>query len=149
MAMDTKTKIIGLLFDKALIKVIVLILLEIILANLWNYLPKTSFIQTILIIANSIIIIYLFVILIYISKQSFTYLMNPKNLKALLIAYVLFVFTILFLFSTLYQLVEITKMGYLKYGECTNNFDSSMVSLDSTISHEFFYFSAITFFTVG
>ncbi len=55
----------------------------------------------------------------------------------------------LLIFSTIYNVVDLTEMGYIKYGTCSDNFSRSMLETDPTISRDFFYFSAMTFFGVG
>ncbi|MFH1471256.1 MAG: potassium channel family protein, partial [Candidatus Micrarchaeota archaeon] len=91
----------------------------------------------------------LLLIVAHFARRAMDYLMNPKNLWALIAAYTFFVFTVLLISSTIYNLVEVSGLGYIKYGICTENFDQSMILTDKNISRDFFYFSAITFFTVG
>jgi hypothetical protein len=64
---------------------------------------------------------------------------------------------VIFISSILYNFVDLSHLGYIQYGNCNGQFNPSLInppanstaSYNSFISKDFFYFSAITFFTVG
>lgn len=49
----------------------------------------------------------------------------------------------------MYDLSDNLGKGYLTYGTCSDTFIPESAVNASQISHEYFYFSAVTFFTVG
>lgn len=87
--------------------------------------------------------------IIFILKHSLKHLFSASNLWTILISYLVFIFFVLFLFSSSYSYLEYMEKGYLTYGQCSSNFSNSMISSDSMKSNNYFYFAAITFFTVG
>lgn len=87
--------------------------------------------------------------IIYVVRRSILNLMSSKSLPILVGSYALVILALLLIFSTLFNFAELTGVGYLKYGNCQSNFNSDMISSDHNLSQNFFYFTAITFFTVG
>ena len=138
-----------LLFNRPILKFVVLLIVYFILNNIGSNLSEDIPIRLILNIIGIFIFIYFVAVLIFITQRTLRHLFNPRNIFTLIFTYALFILGIILLFSTLYNLVELSGTGYIKYGSCNNNFNPSMISTDSQISREFFYFSAMTYFTVG
>jgi potassium channel LctB len=138
-----------LLFNKPILKFIGLIIFYFIINSIANSVPKNFPIRIIVDIIGILIFIYFVAVLIFIIQRTVRHMFNPKNIFTLIFTYALFILGLILLFSTFYSLAEISGTGYLKYGNCTGNFNPSMISTDSGLSREFFYFSAVTYFTVG
>lgn len=52
--------------------------------------------------------------------------------------------------STLFGVVEGIKLGYLTHGPTSDEFNGDAIdSQDPNISHDYLYFSAVTFFSIG
>ncbi|MFA4953614.1 MAG: ion channel [Candidatus Pacearchaeota archaeon] len=147
--MIRESRLTKILFDKPLLKFIILILIEFVISTISNLFQKNYLPRLFFSILNILIVIYFVAIIIYVARKSYDNLMNPKNFYKLIGSYILLILVIILIFSTLYNFVELSKLGYIKYGECNGNFDPSMISSDPQISREFFYFTTMTFFTVG
>ncbi|MFA6022460.1 MAG: ion channel [Candidatus Pacearchaeota archaeon] len=89
------------------------------------------------------------IIFIYLIHRPFNQLFNAQNLTSLLLSYAIFIFGILFLISLTFMQIEHLGLGYITYGTCSDNFKPEMIANDQSISHNYFYFSAATFFTIG
>ena len=137
------------LFSRPLTKFVFLILVYIILSNILKYYPKRYEIRLPIAFVEIFIAIYFIIVMVYMIKGFVNHLLKPRNLLSLIGAYALFLFGILFIFSTIFNIIEIGKWGYIRYGGCTSNFKPEMIANDNLISRDFFYFSAVTFFTVG
>lgn len=137
------------LFEKPLKKFIILIVLQIITFFITSYFPNDAYVRGITISLNILIIVYLVSVIIHVIRKTLSSLMSPKNVWHLIGAYALLLLVLLLIISTLYNFAEITRTGYLTYGECTSGFSPLMISNDPNISRDFFYFSTMTFFTVG
>jgi potassium channel LctB len=146
---DFHLRLLHLLFDRPILKFIILALIQIILFNLSGYFPKDFFMRWFTIILTILIAIYFIAVIVHVMRRSLKHLMNPKSLISLIGAYCLFIFVILIIASILYNATELSGLGYIKYGACSSQFNSSMISSDPLISRDFFYFSAVTFFTIG
>ncbi|MFA6888086.1 MAG: potassium channel family protein [Candidatus Woesearchaeota archaeon] len=92
---------------------------------------------------------YIIFFVIYMIKKTLKSLFTAKNLLGLFISYVLFMISVIVLFSFMYSAVDTAQKGYLTYGQCSDKFEPGMVLKDSYRSTQNFYFSAITFFTIG
>lgn len=93
--------------------------------------------------------IYIGSFILHTIRKSLVSLFKAKNLFALFISYVLFIVSLLFIFSAGYDMIETTGNGYLTYGICSDDFSESMLESDNQKSDNYFYYSAVTFFTVG
>ena len=82
--------------------------------------------------------VYLLLFMAFIIRHSLKNLFSASNMWTVFLSYIIFIFCVLLLFSS----------GY-RYMECSSQFSPSMIGSDSLKSEDFFYFSAITFFTVG
>ncbi len=108
--------------------------------------PLTSFISLFSLLVLSL---YLVFFNIYLIRNMFRSLLSAKSLWSLFGSYVVFVICILLLFSSGYSTVERMGAGYLTYGQYSDQFSTDMIMKDTMRSSHYFYFSAITFFTVG
>jgi potassium channel LctB len=138
-----------LLLNRPILKFIIFTIIQFILINFSSLFPTTFPIRFIIDFLGILISIYFVLIIIYVIKNSINRLANPQNLLSLILTYALFILGILLLFSTIYSVVEISRLGYIKYGTCTDKFTPSLIDTDKDISRNFLYFSAMTFFTVG
>ncbi len=146
---DFHVRMLHLLFDRPILKFVILAAVQIVLISLSGYIPYNFFIRWITIILTILIAIYFIAVIVHLIRSSLKHLMNPKSFISLIGAYCLFIFVILVISSILYNATELSGLGYIKYGTCTPNFSPSMISSDPLISRDFFYFSAMTYFTVG
>lgn len=137
---------------------------------------KTLLITTIFVVISSIFLImlnatklFVFIIFLYslyliLQTSVFVYdsiklLLddNKKSVKKLLSAYFISIVGLILLFALAYEVVLMTNTGYLTYSQCSDNFNPESINPNSNIydskivfSHfGAFYFSAITFFSVG
>jgi len=138
-----------LLFNRPILKFIILLIVYFLLNSVISYFPKNFPIRIFFDLLGILIFIYFVAVVIFIIRRSLHQLFNPRNVISLIFAYALFILGIILLFSTLYNLVELSGTGYIKYGSCNGNFNPSMIASDPGLSREFFYFSAMTYFTVG
>ncbi len=92
---------------------------------------------------------YLIFFVVFMVKRSLKSLMTAKNIWNLFISYLLFILGVLLLFSFAYETTTDRGKGYLTYGSCSDSFNSSMIQTDPHVSKDYFYFSAVTLFTVG
>ena len=138
-----------LLFNHPLLKFLILVIFYLVLNNIQAYFSGEYGIRTIISIIGILISIYFIIVIVYIVRRSINKLINPENLFMLILTYALFILGILLLFSTIFSIIEITKMGYLKYGICSDSFNPSMIENDPQISRGFFYFASVSFFSVG
>ena len=92
---------------------------------------------------------YIAFFIVFLLRHSFKSLFSASSLWTLFIGYLAVIICILLLFSSAYLYMERMENGYLTYGQCSGKFNPSMISSDYLKSNNYFYFSAITFFTVG
>ena len=138
-----------ILFNRPILKFIIFVIIQLILIKTASYFPENYNIRGIIDFIGILISVYFILVIFYLVKIWINKLFNPKNIISLILAYALFIIGIILLFSTLYSIAEITKMGYIRYQGCSDKFDPSVIGNDPAISRDFFYFSSITFFTVG
>lgn len=91
--------------------------------------------------------IYFFFSLVHMIRMSLKRMLEPKNFRSLLEAYTLFIIGIIIAFSISFNLIDDFGVGHLTYGVCDGSVD--LGAQPDYISHDYLYFSAITFFTVG
>jgi len=82
-------------------------------------------------------------------RRGFKYLFSAKNIPKLILGYLIVILVIIYLFSQIYIISEKMNLGYLTRGECSDGYDKNMIFNDPKVSSNYFYFSAVTFFTVG
>lgn len=138
-----------LLFNHPIVKFIFLALIYSFLNALIQIVGNNYGLRILLITVTIIIAIYFILVIIYFIIRFINHLIKPKNLFALIGAYALFIFGIILILSTVLNIIDLSGQGYIKFGECTGPFNSNMIHSDNLRSDNFFYFSAITFFTVG
>ena len=138
-----------LMFDRPLLKFLIVVVIQILILNFSGYFPKNFVMRWTLFLPSILIVVYFIALIVHVARESFARLMNPKNLPSLIGAYALFIIALLLIFSIFYNFVELSGFGYLKYGDCTRKFDASLITSDPNTSRDYFYFTAITFFTVG
>ncbi len=142
-------KFFHLLFDYPVIKFMILVILNIVFLNTQKYFPENIVLRWILFLPGFLINIYFIVLIIHVLRVSYQKLMNPKNILTLIGAYALFVLALLLIFSMIYNFIELGSYGYITYSECNGIYNSDNILKDPEISRDYFYFTAITFFTVG
>ena len=87
---------------------------------------------------------------VYLIRKAFARLLSSKDIASLLFSYVMFIAVVLLVISTLFGVVEALRLGYLTHGPTSDEFNSDVIdSEDPSISHDYLYFTAVTFFTVG
>ena len=138
------------LFRKPLIKVLTIIGVLLVLIVISRSLPETgSNLSFFIFLTFFLLGVYIVLLIMNMVKHSFNSLFNAKNMFVLFSSYALFIFCILILASIAFNMSETLGKGYLTYGRCSDTFDKSMITEDTQISRDYFYFSSITFFTVG
>lgn len=138
-----------LLYQKPILKFVILVIVHFILINFSSYIPDNFPARFILDVIGILISIYFILVIVYIIRTSYEKLLNPKNIISLILTYSLFILGILTIFTTMFSFLEVSKLGYIKYGSCSSKFDSSIISTDSLITREYFYFTGSTFFLLG
>jgi hypothetical protein len=154
-----KVKLIEFFFKRPILKLVILLIIQFFILRIPELFPSSFPIRWITIILGIILTIYFVLVIIHVVRLSLKHLMNPKNLFYLIGAYILLILVMLFISSMLYNFVDLSHLGYIQYGNCNNQFNPSLINyfqepssnVNSTavISKDFFYFSAVTFFTVG
>jgi hypothetical protein len=156
---ESNAKIIEFFFKRPILKLVILLIIQFIILRIPELFPASFPIRWITIVLGIILTIYFVLVIIHVVRISLKHLMNPKNLFYLIGAYILLILVILFISSMLYNFADLSHLGYIQYGNCNNQFNPSLINyfegqnpdINSTanISKDFFYFSAVTFFTVG
>jgi potassium channel LctB len=83
-------------------------------------------------------------------RRGMKYLFNHEGVLLRLIwGYLIIIFVIILLFSQLYAVSSAFDLGYITRGTCHDNFNQDMMKADPLVSNNYFYFSSVTFFTVG
>jgi len=137
-----------LLFEKPLIKFIFFVVIYIILIFILEDTAEISSIRIPLTIVHVILAAYLILLMLYVIRHSMTKLLSSKHSKGLIIYYVVFLIGLIIILSTVLNLIELSRTGYITYGKCSDHFTPSMVTQDSQRSHSFLYFTTMLF-TVG
>lgn len=138
-----------LLFNRPILKFLILVLIYFLLNNLDTLFHTDIPLRLILQIIRIAISIYFILVIVYLIRKWFSRITNPTNIFTLILDYALFILGIILIFSNLFSFLEVSHLGYIKYGICSDKFDSSMINSDTMLSREYFYFSTVTFFTVG
>lgn len=139
------------LYYKPIIKV-PLVLLGVFLLRLFfyfNFSEDSLILSDLSFIVMFLLSLYLIFFVVYLIKHSFQKLLTATSFISLFFSYMLFIVSVLLLFTSAYDLMEKTDNGYLKYGECSDLFNPTMIQKDPQLSHNYFYFSSVTLFTVG
>ncbi len=145
-------KTLNFLLDKPLLKFITILFVLIGLTILNNVFPETvaSIPASIFITGIMSLFVYIILLIIKLVKNSFHKLLNARTIWSLAYSYILFVIGVLLLLSFGFSIIEHQlEMGYLKYGQCQDTFDKTLIKTDPARSDSYLYFSAVTYFTVG
>ena len=101
----------------------------------------------------AILACYMLLFAVALLRRGLRYLLNNDgNIYQLISGYALAVLGILFLFTALYSATETFDVGYITYGKCSVGAIDGVNRIDPNIVHTVsgrFYFSAVTFFTIG
>ncbi|MDM7999356.1 MAG: ion channel [Dehalococcoidia bacterium] len=142
------------LFNKPILKLFLVLLLIVVGFTLAQTIsiPVLRFIvamATVIAVLYSIILIG-HIVALYLIKKPLGRLLSAKDIISLLFSYVMLIVGILLVMSVLFIAVEELHLGYLTHGPTTDGFNSDVIdSGDPNLSHDYLYFTAITFFTVG
>ena len=118
------------LFGKPLTNFMVLLIIQLVAIGVSGYFSSNLFMRIVLLILNVLITVYFAIVIIHVAKTALNYLMNPKHVWALIGAYSLLIFVMLLVFSMLFSFVEVSHIGALRYGGCTDSFDPDLIALD-------------------
>jgi len=142
------------LFDKPILKLFLVILVGVIGSTLVQY-TSMPLLRLLVALVTSIAVLYGIVLTghivsLYLLRKPFGRLLSARDITSLLFSYVMFIVCILLVTSVLFMVVEELNLGYLTRGPTTDEFNSDVIdSEDPNISHDYLYFSAVTFFSVG
>src|SRR4030042_4894002 len=156
--MVDSSKIKNMVFSRPILKLVVLLLISWVIFRLdqtFTAVLESSrivsfifFVLNIAIFAYSIVLI-IRIILEHLVRRQLKQLFNAQNLASLLLSYAIFIFGIIFFVSISFMEIQHLDFGYITYGKCSDNFNKSMIDTDPNISHDYMYFSSVTFFTIG
>lgn len=155
---NSHIKFFNFLFKRPLLKLIILLIIQFIIIKIPELIPDDFSLRLVTLILGIVITIYFIAVIVHVARLSIKNLLEPKSLLHLIGAYVLLILVIIFISSILYNFVDLSHLGYIQYGSCNDNFNPSLIntspnaqqiSSSPVISKDFFYFSAVTFFTVG
>lgn len=137
-----------ILFNRPLAKFIIFMIIYIILIFVVENAAENSSIRIPVTIIHIILAAYLILIMSYVLRHSMSRLVSSKHSRELIWYYLVFVIGLIVILSTVLNLIELSKTGYITYGQCSDHFTPSMINSDPNSSHSFFYFTAMLF-TVG
>jgi len=137
------------LFDKPLAKFVFFIVVYIILIIILENTAENFKIRIPITIVHVILATYLILVMTYVIRHSMTKLVSSRHSKELIIYYVVFLIGIIIILSTILNLIELSRTGYITYGTCSDHFNPLMVTQDTQRSHSFFYFTTMLFTTLG
>jgi len=135
------------LFERPLFKFVIFLIAQLLFSLISGYFPESLILRWISVVINIGITVYFISMIIYVIRRSINTLMRPKNILTLIGSYALIILSLLFVFSTLFDFSELVGIGYLKHGTCPENFHKSMIVSDPDISQDFFYYTALSFFS--
>ncbi len=144
-----ESKFYALLYNKPGITLLVLFVIQLLLVKLVGPRPNNVFVDLLLLLINFLIATFFVLIIVHTIRNSLRRLMNPTHIRELIFAYIFLIFSFLLIFSTLFSVVEFSKLGYLRYGGCTDTTSLTQDVAGGLVSRDFLYFSTMTFFTVG
>ncbi len=142
------------LFDRPILKLFLVLLFIAIISTLARH-TSILLLRYVVAAVTSVAVVYAVVLTghivsLYLIKKPFDRLLSARDTFSLLGSYVMFIVGILLVISTLFGVVQDLHLGYLTHGPTTDAFSSDVIdSKDPAISHDYLYFSAITFFSVG
>jgi len=142
------------LFDRPILKLFLVLLFIMLASALASYIsiPLLRF----AIMALAIIAVLYAIVLtghivnFYLIRKALARLLNARDIVSLLFSYAMFIALILLVISIVFIAVEEFHLGYLTHGPTTDEFNSDVIdSEDPNMSHDYLYFTAVTFFSVG
>ena len=139
--------IINSIFNHPYVVLAILIVLEAITIIIDKVVTQSDVLRLATIVLKMAVAIGFFVSIVHLVNQSLKNLLKPRSFLHLMESYALLVIGIIILFSSIYNFLEFTNTGYLSYGMCKPGFNAT--ANPEAISHDYTYFSATTFFTVG
>jgi len=87
---------------------------------------------------------------LYLIRKPLGRLLSARDIVSLLFSYAMFIVGIVLVISVLFMVVEELHLGYLTHVQQPTSSNSDVIdSGDPNISHDYLYFSAVTFFSVG
>jgi hypothetical protein len=147
------------LFGRPVLKLFMVLLFMVVASALaqWISIRLLTLLVAPVIVAAIVYVVILIghIVSFYLIRKPLGRLLSARDIVSLLGSYVMFIVGILLVISTLFGVVEGLRLGYLTHGPTTDAFnpdaiDSTDPSVkDPNISHDYLYFSAVTFFTVG
>jgi len=142
------------LFDRPILKLFLVLLFIVIASTLAQYIsiPLLRFLVLLvaLIAVAYAIALTGYIVNLYLIRKALARLLNARDIVSLLFSYAMFIVLILLVISILFLVVEELDLGYLTHGPTTDEFNSDVIdSEDPNISHDYLYFTAVTFFSVG
>jgi potassium channel LctB len=142
------------LFDRPILKLFLTLLFIVIGSTLAQYI-SIPLLRLLVLLVSVIAVAYAIlltghIVNLYLIRKALARLLNARDIVSLLFSYAMFIVVILLVISTLFGVVEALKLGYLTHGPTTDEFNSDVIdSEDPDISHDYLYFTAVTFFSVG
>ena len=142
------------LFDRPILKLFLVLLFIVIASTLAQYIsiPLLRFLVLLvaLIAVAYAIALTGYIVNLYLIRKALARLLNAGDIVSLLFSYAMFIVLILLVISILFLVVEELDLGCLTHGPTTDEFNSDVIdSEDPNISHDYLYFTAVTFFSVG
>ena len=145
--MDKGSRFKKFLYDKPLWKFTILMIVYIISLFIIEGFSENPAIRIPITIFHIILAVYFILVMVNVIKYSMTRLTSSKDSKELIIYYVVFLIGFIIMLSTVLNIIDLTKTGYITYGQCSDHF-VPQIKGDKEISHNFFYYTTMLF-TVG
>jgi hypothetical protein len=147
------------LFDRPILKLSLVLLFMVVASALaqWISIRLLTLLVAPVIVAAIVYVVILIghIVSLYLIRKPIGRLLSARDIFSLLGSYVMFIVGILLVISTLFGVVEGLRLGYLTHGSTTDAFNPDAIDStdpgvkDPNISHDYLYFSAVTFFSVG
>lgn len=144
----------GVLFNRPILKLFLVLLFIVIAFTLAQHI-SLSWLKYLFALVTGIAVAYAviltgYIVHLYLVSKALARLLSARDIVSLLFSYVMFIAGILLVMSVLFMVVEDLHWGYLTHGPTSDKFNSEVIdSGDPNISHDYFYFTTTTFFTVG
>ena len=142
------TRLEKILFEKPLFKIPLFFGIFFIISILSSLLPS----RVTLVVGSVMSIListYLVFFIIFIIRKSFKSMFSAQNMIGIFVSYILFILSITVIFALGYSAIDDLGRGYLTYGTCSDDFNEGDILTNPNRSTEYFYFSSVTFFTIG
>lgn len=141
------------LFDRPILK-LVLVLLFIVIGSVVAQIisiPLLTFLVAVVMIIPVVYAIVLtgHIVSLYLIRKPLERLFTARDIVSLLFSYVLFIVGILLVISVSFMVVENVHLGYLTYDPTVKLTGDMIDDKDPSLSQDYLYFTAVTFFSVG